>query len=215
MIGEEIAPGLRRWTTFHEEWGEEVGSLALERNGHQVLIDPLLPAGQGDRLQAPEDGDLHVILTVHYHARSTAEILRENPAARVWAHWPDSAWIRRRTPVTDLFRPGDPLPGGLEAIVVRPRTEVILWDPSSRALIPGDALVGAEDRGISMCPAWWLPQSATIEQLREKLLPLLDLPVEMVLVSHGEPVLSGGQEALAEALKQPERATARSRGRDR
>jgi hypothetical protein len=31
--------------------------------------------------------------------------------------------------------------------------------------------------------------------------PLLDLPVEMVLVSHGEPVLRDGRNALARALK--------------
>jgi hypothetical protein len=30
--------------------------------------------------------------------------------------------------------------------------------------------------------------------------PLLDLPIEMVLVSHGEPVLSDGRHALARAL---------------
>jgi hypothetical protein len=37
-------------------------------------------------------------------------------------------------------------------------------------------------------------------QLRKALQPLLELPVEMVLVSHGEPVLSGGREALVRAL---------------
>jgi hypothetical protein len=30
--------------------------------------------------------------------------------------------------------------------------------------------------------------------------PLLDLPVESVLVSHGAPILSGGKQALATAL---------------
>ncbi len=51
-----------------------------------------------------------------------------------------------------------------------------------------------------MCPHGWLPQSATIEQLRGKLEPLLELPVEMVLVSHGEPVLVDAGEALGKAL---------------
>ena len=37
-------------------------------------------------------------------------------------------------------------------------------------------------------------------ELSDALRPLLDLPVEMVLVSHGEPVLSGGREAIACAL---------------
>jgi hypothetical protein len=37
-------------------------------------------------------------------------------------------------------------------------------------------------------------------KLAASLRPLLELPVERVLVSHGEPVLRGGLEALAAAL---------------
>jgi hypothetical protein len=40
----------------------------------------------------------------------------------------------------------------------------------------------------------------TRADLRAALLPLLELPVEMVLVSHGEPVLSDGHTALERAL---------------
>jgi hypothetical protein len=36
--------------------------------------------------------------------------------------------------------------------------------------------------------------------LREALRPLLDLPVEMVLTSHGAPVLIGGRASLAKVL---------------
>jgi hypothetical protein len=36
--------------------------------------------------------------------------------------------------------------------------------------------------------------------LRETLRPLLDLPVERVLVSHGIPVVNGGKHALAAVL---------------
>jgi hypothetical protein len=37
-------------------------------------------------------------------------------------------------------------------------------------------------------------------ELRAALRPLLDLPVELVLVSHGEPVLTNGRDALSDAL---------------
>jgi hypothetical protein len=201
MIGEEIAPGVRRWTASHGEWGDDVGSVSLRRGGDIVLVDPLLTDEQLERLEPPEDASLHVLLTIHYHVRSTAEIVARHPGTRVWAHAPDAAPIRRRTPVTDLFRAADALPGGLQAHVVRPRTEVVLWDAAAGALIPGDVLLGAKDGGVRMCPASWLPQSATITQLREKLEPLLELPVEMVLVSHGEPVLADGHAALAKALR--------------
>ncbi len=200
MIGDELAPGLHRWTTFRQEWGEDVGSVALRRGDELVLVDPLFSPEQMGRFEPPSDAELHVVLTIHWHTRSAAEILERHPATRIWAHRPDAAPIRRRTPVTDLFRPGERLPAGLEAYVARPRTEVVLWDPASRALIPGDVLLGGEDGGLRMCPRGWLPQSATIEQLREKLEPLLELPVEMVLVSHGEPMLEDGRDALVKAL---------------
>jgi hypothetical protein len=32
---------------------------------------------------------------------------------------------------------------------------------------------------------------------------LLDLPIELVLASHGEPVLAGGREALRRAIESP------------
>jgi hypothetical protein len=37
--------------------------------------------------------------------------------------------------------------------------------------------------------------------MRAALEPLLELPIERILVSHGEPVLTGGRDALARALQ--------------
>jgi hypothetical protein len=54
-----------------------------------------------------------------------------------------------------------------------------------------------------VCPDSWLSylqSSLDGAQLRVLLRPLLDLPVERVLVSHGEPVLADGRAALAAAL---------------
>ena len=39
----EIAPGLWRWTAFHEEWNEDVGCVYVETEDGVVLIDPLVP----------------------------------------------------------------------------------------------------------------------------------------------------------------------------
>jgi len=46
----------------------------------------------------------------------------------------------------------------------------------------------------------YLPSGMRHPELREALKPLLDLPVEMVLTSHGQPVVAGGREAIARAL---------------
>ena len=174
---------------------------AIRRGADTILIDPLLTGEQWPRLDSSLGGGaLHVILTIHWHTRSAAEILARHPAARIWAHSRDAAPIRRRTPVTDVFRAGEELPGGLEAHLARPRTEVVLWDGESGAIIPGDVLLGAEGGWVRLCPASWLPPSTGVDQLRESMRPLLELPVRMVLVSHGEPVLRGGGAALAAAL---------------
>ncbi|MGH3071689.1 MAG: hypothetical protein ACRDNB_05375 [Gaiellaceae bacterium] len=42
----EVAPGVRRWTSWHDHWEEEVGSLALETADGLVLIDPLEPPAE-------------------------------------------------------------------------------------------------------------------------------------------------------------------------
>ena len=55
----------------------------------------------------------------------------------------------------------------------------------------------------AICPDSWLRYlkgSIDGAQLRVLLAPLLDLPIERVLTSHGEPVLAGGHDALRHAL---------------
>jgi glyoxylase-like metal-dependent hydrolase (beta-lactamase superfamily II) len=200
MLGEELKAGLRRWTAHHEEWKEEVAAFAVESDEDLVLIDPLLVGEQWQQLESGLGGQqLQVLLTIHWHARSAAEIANRFDGARIWAHSRDRAAVARRAPVTDVFRLGDELPGGLTAIEARPRSEVLFWEPRSRALIVGDALLGDGEKGegLGTCPAGWLPQSTSLEDLRAALRPALDLPVEMVLPSHGAPVLTGGREALA------------------
>jgi hypothetical protein len=54
-----------------------------------------------------------------------------------------------------------------------------------------------------MCPPGWLrylEPGLSYDELREALRRLLDFPVEMVLVSHGAPVLQGGRAAIERAL---------------
>jgi glyoxylase-like metal-dependent hydrolase (beta-lactamase superfamily II) len=192
---EQVAPGLRRWTAWHEEWKEDVGSLAVDTAGGLVLVDPLdSPAGLGP----PE----HVLLTVFWHARSTAGA----GASHVWAPAGAVRRLRNRgVEVTDGFRAGDRLPGGIEAFETARDGEVVYWLPDQHALAVGDVLLGATakprptNQPLRPCPARWLGK-ASLDDLRASLRALLDLPVERVLVSHGEPVLADGCAALEAAL---------------
>jgi len=179
----EIAPGLWRWTAFHEEWNEDVGCVYVDTEDSVVLIDPLVPPDDTAKFWKALDRDIkrakapvHVLVTVFWHTRSAAA-MRERYDARIWASSSGKAAIARRAGVvTDTFAPGDPLPGGLEAC----RTA---------------------KGGARMCPESWLPASKSHRDLAASLRPLLDLPVRRVLVSHGRPVLTGGGRALARALE--------------
>jgi glyoxylase-like metal-dependent hydrolase (beta-lactamase superfamily II) len=77
----------------------------------------------------------------------------------------------------------------------------VFWIPEHGAVVPGDVLLGTDDGGLRLCPPTWLPEKATVEKVAESLRPLLDLPVERVLVSHGQPVLENAKDALATALQ--------------
>jgi glyoxylase-like metal-dependent hydrolase (beta-lactamase superfamily II) len=192
---EEITPGLHRWTARHEEWEEDVGSLALESDDGLILIDPLDPP-RG--LRRPD----HVLLTVFWHNRST----RDLKAKHVWSPGSVRALRNRGVEVTDEFRAGDELPGGLQAFQTARANEVVYWLPKQRAVAVGDVLLGAgakpraTDDPLRLCPERWLGK-ATHDDLRESLAPLLELPVTRVLVSHGEPVHRRGKRALERVLK--------------
>ena len=203
----EIDPGLWRWTGFHEEWREDVGSVYCETKDGVVLVDPIVPAEDTERFWRALDRDVgrmdatvHVLVTVFWHTRSAAAMV-ERYGARVWAPRAGKAAIARRAgAVTDPYAPTDPLPGGLQAVRTARAAEVVYWIPSHGALVPGDVLIGDGRGGIRLCPESWLPSTKRHADLAASLRPLLDLPVERILVSHGEPVLSGAKQALADAL---------------
>lgn len=201
----EIGPGLWRWTAYHDEWKEDVGCVYCETDDGTVLIDPLIPPEDSPRFLQTLDREVaghevHVLVTIFWHTRSTAS-LHERYGARVWAPSSARAAVTRRSEVvTDAFKAGDRLPGGLEAFRTARSTEVVYWIPQHAALVPGDVLLGDGAGGLRMCPESWLPEKTGHRELAESLRPLGTLAIESVLVSHGEPVLREGGRALAAAL---------------
>jgi glyoxylase-like metal-dependent hydrolase (beta-lactamase superfamily II) len=196
----ELRPGLWRWTAFHPEWKEDVGSVAYDGGDELVLVDPLLPSDEAlDGLIARTGKPVAVLVTVFWHTRS-AEVLARRHGARVLAPSGGRAAVRRRAPSTEPFRPGEPLPGGMEAISTARANEVVYWIPEHRTVVPGDVLLGAKHGGLRMCPRGWLPEGRTLDELAASLRPLVARPVVRVLVSHGEPVLRNGRAALERAL---------------
>jgi glyoxylase-like metal-dependent hydrolase (beta-lactamase superfamily II) len=192
----EVAPGLRRWTAWHEEWRQEVGSLAVQTSSGLALIDPIDPPPE---VRRPE----HILITVAWHARSAGAI----DAKHLWA--PARAVRRlknRGVDVTDAFEPGDELPGGLQAHATAREGEVVYWLPDQRSVAVGDVLLGAgakphaTSEPLRLCPERWL-DGKKHRDLKKSLRPLLELSLLRILPSHGDPVVSGAKDLLAALLE--------------
>jgi hypothetical protein len=212
---EQLTDGLWRWTARHPEWhpgefGSEVVSFALRAGDDTVLIDPLLPPEPDAVLGLIERelGErLAMLISVPYHVRSSEEIrnrFRGEVETTIWGH---PACRKRLADGAGFqaFEPGDRLPGGASAYKIGkpPRHEMPLLLPSHRALVFGDAVaeVGGELRV-------WADKRVDAnvsrfyhERFNPTLEPLLELDFESVLVTHGQPVLAGGPEALRAALR--------------
>jgi hypothetical protein len=83
-----------------------------------------------------------------------------------------------------LYAAGDRLPIGIEAFPGREHNDLVLWIESVGAVIPGDTLV---DFGRGLEINEWLRGCVTRAHVVEGLRPLLALPVEVVLPTHGAP----------------------------
>jgi glyoxylase-like metal-dependent hydrolase (beta-lactamase superfamily II) len=158
-----------------------------------VVIDPLVPEDEEERFWSALDADVerlglpvHVLLTVHWHERSVATVLDRYGAT--------------------LWRPEEKgeLPAGVHAEAVKGSDwiEAAFFLEQHRALVVGDLLIGTNG-GIEL-PVAWFPK-AEQDWVRTDLKPMLRerlgaLPVELVLVSHGQPVLENGAAALERAL---------------
>ena len=193
----ELAPGVHHWTAPHPgwepgaepespaDWPEQVGCVLYQAPGAAVFIDPQVPDELWPALDAQVGGRPVVVLTtLRFHGRTRDAVLARYDGAKL--------------------RHDAPMPAGVDALAFPRFDETMYWLPGPRVLVPGDRLIGDGAGGVRMCPASWLgylPGEDAAGELREALQPLLELPVEHVLVSHGDPVIGGGHAALARALR--------------
>jgi hypothetical protein len=169
-----------------------VSSYGIELSDDLALFDPLsVPDELCDRATA-------VVLTAPYHEREARQLGLpvHTPPADTWQDWvekfgvdpdqvrgmesDDLAWLRAGEGEGDFHAPG-PWPFGITAYAGR---ELILWLPSINAIVTGDSL---SDFGDGLDIQLGGRKHITREDVVERLRPLLDLPVELVLPAHGEP----------------------------
>ena len=168
-----------------------MSSYAVDDGERLLLIDPLAPPREIDELAARRDPV--VVLTNPWHERDARSVV-ERFDAPVFLPHPDEfnddvAWLRddldRLEKAGRVYSAGDRLPIGVEAFAGRLPNDLVLWIESRRALVVGDTLVDLGG-GLELRTDW-LPRGVTREQALEALRPLLELPVESVLPTHGAP----------------------------
>jgi hypothetical protein len=187
-----VAEGLWRWTAEHPRWEHwpdrereprEVGCVYYEAGDATVLVDPLLPAGEEDAFFRHLDADVErrglpvvILLTAEWHRRSADEL-----AARYDA------------------RIGGALPEGVEEVAIEGADERQV----AYFIRPHAALVVAEIFSVDVDGVLRVGRSPALkrpDELEASLDRIMGLPVERLLVSHGEPILEEAKARMAEAL---------------
>jgi glyoxylase-like metal-dependent hydrolase (beta-lactamase superfamily II) len=186
----ELRTGLWWWEAEHpewtpedaatEDWGPEVSSYAIDDGTRLLLIDPTAPPEPVADLAAGRE--VVIVLTCPWHQRDTRNLIKRFGAT---LHLPPPDDGDPDPLPGQVFRAGERLPIGVEARPGMEPNDLVLWIEGQGALVAGDTLI---DRGNGLeFPADWANKGVPPEQIMETLRPLLDLPVELVLPTHGAP----------------------------
>jgi glyoxylase-like metal-dependent hydrolase (beta-lactamase superfamily II) len=178
----ELQTGLWHWQAAHPEWesganwDQMVSSYAIDNGDRLLLFDPLALPGEIEELAS--DRETAIVLTCPWHRRDAVG-LRERLGVPIYVPPPDPP---DPNPVEgSVFSAGDRLPVGVDAFAGAEPNDLVLWVESRRALVVGDTII-ATAQGLD------LPDWASLGVPREQILePLLELPVELVLPTHGLP----------------------------
>jgi glyoxylase-like metal-dependent hydrolase (beta-lactamase superfamily II) len=182
----ELQPGLWHWDAPHPEWkpgagwDKVVSSYAIDDGERLLLFDPLAVPREIEALAA--DRESAVVLTDTWHARDARAVV-ERLGATLYAPPPEEG---DPDPLeAEVFTAGARLPIGVEAFPGFEPNDLVLWVEARKAVVAGDTLIVRDDLEV---PVDWLREGVTRDDIVTGLRPLLDLPVEHVLATHGGPV---------------------------
>ena len=168
-----------------EDWPQEVPVVRYETEDEVALIDPFLPPGDDFD---PHSKRVRVLLTQPAHYRGTEDFV-ERYDASVWVP-PRAEWRKRPDPHTTRE-----LPPGIEAIELEGEPQqVVFFIREHTTLVSGDVLSGTGGR------LHIFVDEADHEPLLDSLDRLAELPIERVIIPHGDLVLTDGAARLRAAV---------------
>ncbi len=190
---DEILPGVWHWTTVHPNLQQPVSSYSLEDAG--AAVDPLLPEGG---VAAFGDWAVQkVILTNRHHSRDAAQI-REARGATILVPRPGLHEYEGSELEVEPYYPGDEVAPGVrvhELAAISPDDFVLHVSAGLGALVFADGVINMN--GIGFVPDGLMDdpervRARTFERLHE----LVQLDFDALLFAHGDPIPSGGRDAL-------------------
>lgn len=198
----ELLPGLFHWTAEHPNIGQEVSSHYL-RDAAAVL-DPLTP--DGGIASVGELGPIdHVVLSCRHHDRDHAAFVQEFGAA---FHVSEAGVQEYPGEQIEAYAIGDEIVPGITAVAngpIAPDDTVLRLDVEGGALLFADSLLRT-DGELSFMPDSLLgddPDPVRAD-ITAALAELLDLEFDHLLFAHGDPLVGGGHEALADFVQRNE-----------
>jgi glyoxylase-like metal-dependent hydrolase (beta-lactamase superfamily II) len=195
----QIASGIQQWSHFSQEKQIDFNGLLLTLNDHCILIDPPLLEG-ADRTAVLKGPPVdYVLITNRDHVRE-AEACRRDFHAKVYVPVADAALMEITADKT--FHDGELLPGGLWVIHLQglksPGESALFIERGKGIVILGDALIGRPSGRLSLLPPEKYPDAG---KAKEGLKRLLKYNFDMVLVGDGESIMTGGKEAVRQAIE--------------
>src|SRR4051794_1172982 len=192
---QEILPGVWHWTTPHPRIKIRVSSYYLRDAG--AVLDPLAPEDGGIGFFEGRDLD-QVILTNRHHSRQ-AGLLRERFGATIRVPRAGLHEFEGSDLQVVPYDAGDEVAPGVHAhalAAICPDDDVLHVSAGLGALAFADGIITHEGR-IAFVPDHLMDEpeqvkAATFERLRE----LLELDFDALLFAHGDPIASGGRDAL-------------------
>ena len=193
----EVLPGVHHWTRLHPRIRAVVSSYYVEPAG--VLIDPLVPREGLEWFEGRPPAQ--VVMTIRHHLRH-AERFAEAFGCRLRCH------VRglhefADGPRVEGFEFGEELAPGVTALAVdaiSPDETALRLEYGHGAIAFGDGLIRPGGGALRFVPDVLIGDDP--ERVKSELTSafdaLLELDFDALLFAHGDPLVSGGKQALRE-----------------